>query len=76
MSIQYLSNDKGQVTAVQLPIDEWELIKSKYPEIDHLDAALPQCHRDLIDARLIAIENNPELLKPIGGLMDELDRQA
>lgn len=28
MSIQYLSNENGQVTAVQLPIEDWEKIKS------------------------------------------------
>jgi len=34
MSVQYLSNEKGQVTAVQLPIEEWEFIKIKYPDVN------------------------------------------
>ncbi|TSD66967.1 addiction module component CHP02574 family protein [Inquilinus sp. KBS0705] len=74
MSIQYLSDEKGQVTAVQLPIEEWELIKIKYPDVDHLDAKLPQWHKDLIDARLDAIEKNPQLIRPISELLDELDK--
>ena len=74
MSVQYLSNDKGQVTAVQVPIEEWEMIKSKYPDIDHMDSALPQWHKDLIDARLSSIENNPHKIRPISELMDELDK--
>ena len=49
MSVQYLSNEKGQVTAVQLPIEEWEMIKIKYPDVDHLDSNLPDWHKQLID---------------------------
>ena len=37
MSVQYLSNKKGQITAVQVPIQEWERIKIKYPDVDHID---------------------------------------
>jgi Putative addiction module component len=73
MSIQYLSDEKGQVTAVQLPIEEWEMIKSKYPEIDHLDFKLPEWHKEIIDSRLLAIENNPERIRPISELLNELD---
>lgn len=27
MNVQYVSNEKGQIVAVQLPIKEWERIK-------------------------------------------------
>ena len=74
MSVQYLSNEKGQVTAVQLPIEEWEMIKIKYPGVDHLDSNLPDWHKQLIDSRLDALENNPELIRPISELFDELDK--
>ncbi len=74
MSVQYLSNEKGQVTAVQLPIKEWEILKSKYPDIDHLDSKLPQWHKDIIDSRLDALEKNPELIRPISELIGELDK--
>jgi hypothetical protein len=74
MSVQYLSNEKGKVTAVQLPIKEWEMIKIKYPNVDHLDAIPPEWHKQLIDHRLDALENNPELIRPISELFDELDK--
>jgi hypothetical protein len=74
MSVQYLSDEKGHVTAVQLPIKEWEMIKTKYPGVDHLDSKLPQWHKELIDARLDAIEKNPALIRPISELLDELDK--
>jgi hypothetical protein len=74
MSVQYLSNEKGQVTAVQLPIEDWELIKIKYPGIDHLDSSLPEWHKEIIDLRLDALEKNPELIRPVSELLEELDK--
>ena len=74
MSVQYLSNEKGQVTAVQLPIEEWEMIRIQYPGIDHLNAKLPEWHKQLIDNRLKDLENNPALIRPISELFDELDK--
>jgi hypothetical protein len=74
MRIQYLSNEKGQVTAVQLPIDEWELIKMKFPEVEHLDSELPDWLKSLIDLRLSYIQENPQRIKPIADLLEELDQ--
>jgi len=74
MSIQYLSNEKGQVTAVQVPIKEWEMIKNKYPDIDRIASQLPQWHKEIKDTRLEDLKNNPERLRPISDLMEELDK--
>jgi hypothetical protein len=73
MSVQYLSNKNGQVTAVQIPINEWELIKDKYPDIDS-DISLPEWQKELIDKRLASIKKNPERVKSIEGLIKELDQ--
>ena len=67
MSVQYLSNKDGQITAVQVPINEWELIKSKYPDIES-NLSLPEWQKELIDNRLESIKKNPERLKQIAGL--------
>ncbi|WP_158795643.1 addiction module protein [Pedobacter sp. L105] len=74
MSVQYLSNEKGQVTAVQVPIKEWERIRNKYPEVDHMNSKLPQWHKEIIDHRLDAIEKDPSRILPISELIDELDK--
>jgi hypothetical protein len=71
MSVQYVSNKNGKVTAVQLPIKEWEAIKSKYPDVDEVDHEFPQWHKDIIDARLDHIKLNPEKIRPISELWDE-----
>ena len=74
MTLQYLSNEKGQVTAVQMPIAEWEMLKSKYPELDVADTDLSDWQKELIDARLKAIQENPGRILPIDSLLEELDR--
>ena len=74
MSVQYVSDEKGQITAVQLPIKEWEMIKNKYPDVDHIDSVLPQWQKDLIDARLADLKDNPDRIRPISELFEELDK--
>lgn len=74
MSVQYLSNEKGQVTAVQVPIKEWKRIKSKYPEVDHMASTIPLWQKKMIDNRLEAIENDKDRINPISDLMSELDK--
>jgi len=74
MSLQYLSDENGQIVAVQVPIKEWETLRTKYPEIDVSAADLPDWQKQLIDSRLKSIEENPNCLLPIDSLFAELDR--
>ena len=74
MSLQYLSNEKGQITAVQVPIEEWEMLRSKYPDLNAVDTDLPDWQKELIDTRLNAIKENPDRILPIDSLIEELDR--
>ncbi|HEY8784412.1 MAG TPA: addiction module protein [Mucilaginibacter sp.] len=74
MNVQYLSDEKGQITAVQVPIKKWEMIKTKYPEVGHIDSQLPQWQKNLIDARLADLKNNPDRIRPISELFEELDK--
>jgi hypothetical protein len=74
MSLQYLSDEQGQIVAVQVPIGECELLRRKYPEIDTAALELPDWQKELIDLRLKAIDEHPEQILPIESLFEELDR--
>jgi hypothetical protein len=74
MSLQYLPDGRGQIVAVQVPIEEWEMLKRKYPDIDASTFELPDWQKELIDVRLRAIDEHPERILPIDGLFAELDR--
>ena len=73
MSLQYISDGSGHTTAVIIPIDEWNGIRSKYPGIDAIVGELPQWQKDIIDARLEEIKLHPERMRPIEEFFAELD---
>ena len=52
MSLQYLSDETGHVVAVQLPIEEWEQLKSKYPDLEAPAYVIPGWHKEKITALL------------------------
>ena len=75
MKLQILKDNFGNQTGVYVPIQDWTLIKKNYPDIESLEPELPQWEKDLINSRLEAIAQNPERLKPIESLFEELKRK-
>ena len=76
MNVQYLSDDKGRITAVQVTIADWERLKLVHPDIDDIDSQLPQWQIQLLDQWLKSIEEHPEILRPIAELFDVLNSEA
>lgn len=74
MSIQYLSNEHGQITSVQLTIEDWEKIKDLHPEVESIDASLPEWHKEVLDTRLQSLSKDSNKIVPLSALMEELDR--
>ena len=75
MKLQVLIDNLGNQTGVYVPMEDWNLIKNNYPDIETLEQELPQWEKDLIDERLEAIAKNPERLQPIENLFEELKRK-
>jgi hypothetical protein len=73
MSLQYLSDESGHVVAVQVPIDEWEQLKRKYPDLETPGYSLPDWQKELVDIRLQSVNENPDRILPINSLLEELD---
>lgn len=75
MTAQTIQDNNGVPTGVFIPIENWNRIKIQYPDIEMIDSDLPQWEKDLIDNRLNTIEKNPERLRPIEELFEELNRK-
>ncbi len=75
MKLQVLQDNLGNEMGVYLPMEDWTLIKTNYPDIETVGQDLPQWEKDLIDKRINTIQVNPERLKPIDELFDELNRK-
>ena len=51
MDIKYLSDDKGKITGVFIPIDEWEQLKKEYRIVENPTAdANTKFQQSLTDA--------------------------
>ena len=73
MSLQYIADSSGHPTAVIIPINDWNGIRDKYPDVENIEGELPQWQKDLIDARLKEIADDPSCLHPIEDLFNDLD---
>lgn len=75
MKLQVLQDSLGNQTGVYVPMEDWTLIKTNYPDIESIDQDLLQWEKDLIDSRLEAIAKNPKRLRPISELFEKLNRK-
>ena len=71
MNIQYVTDDKGNRVAVQIPLEQWEIIKA---EIESYDAK-GETAEILADAGLMASINKgrEQAKKKIGRRIEEID---
>jgi len=63
MNLQYISDNKGKITGVFIPIHDWKYLKKKYREIELEEKQafeLPDRQKQLIDQRLKDYHENPE----------------
>jgi hypothetical protein len=72
MKLQILQDNLGNQTGVYMPIEDWNLLKQNYPDLETLDAELSDWEKELIDSRLEIIAKQPERLKPISLLLEQL----
>ncbi|MDR0506964.1 MAG: hypothetical protein LBH32_09155 [Dysgonamonadaceae bacterium] len=71
-TIQILKDQAGIPTGVFIPMQIWENVKRRYPDIEELEADIPQWEKDFIDARLEIALHNPNRLKPVEELFEML----
>lgn len=75
MKLQVLHDNFGNDTGVFVPMEDWNIIKREYPDIEFIDEYVPMWEKDLIDDRLNSIRNNPERLKSGNEFMKELKKE-
>jgi len=52
MSLQYITDDKGQTTGVFIPIQEWNNLKSKYEGIEEDADVVPEWQKEIVRERI------------------------
>jgi hypothetical protein len=74
MTTQTIQDNNGVPTGVFIPMENWNRIKKQYPDIEKTENDLPQWQKDILDLRLVDLDN-PLKIKPIQGLYDILDQE-
>ena len=69
---QILKDQQGVPMGVFIPIQSWNNLIFQYPDIETLDADLPQWEKDFIDKRLDMAQRYPEHLKPVEVVLETL----
>lgn len=72
MKKQIINGDDGNPAGVFIPIEDWERIKSQFPNIDQLDKDIPDWQKDLLDERLEDL-NKPGNVHDIEKLLKFID---
>jgi hypothetical protein len=75
MNLQILKDNTGKQTGVYVPIDDWALIKSVYPDIEEISSQVPTWEQELIDERLQKISQQPDRLVDADEFMKELKKR-
>lgn len=74
MSVQYVSDNTGQTTAILVPIEDWNLLRKKHPDVDEMEGDLPQWQKDLIDERMLLLKQHPDNVTSLEDFLKELDK--
>jgi hypothetical protein len=75
MKVQILQDNKGNETGVFVPIEDWNLIKREYPEVETLSVDISEYEKAIIDERLQTISLKPERILNGTILIDELNKK-
>lgn len=69
---QYTFDHKGNPVGVFLPIEDWNHLKKNLPALDEL----PQCQKDILDQRMMLIQQNTGSVMPLDEFIAEMEKEA
>jgi hypothetical protein len=69
MPLQYVSDNNGSTIAVQIPIEDWNILKERY----ELQQEIPHWHKDIIDQRLANYKENITAFTTLQDFIKEIE---
>lgn len=72
MTPQFTYDNKGNVIGVFLPIEDWNQLKKNLPAADEL----PQWQKDILDHRMMLIQQNSGNVMPLEDFIAEMEKEA
>jgi len=78
MNLQFIHDTKGNTTGVFIPIEEWQLLKAKYADLqmDEIEnnSELSSWQKEMIDVRLNDYYKNPNDVGDFNKLLDDIEK--
>lgn len=79
MTLQFIRDNKGNTTGVFIPIEEWQLLKSKYAELQleevQTEKELANWQKEIIDKRLDAYYSDPTTVQDFAKVLDQIEKE-
>lgn len=78
MNLQFIHDTKGNTTGVFIPIEEWQMLKAKYADlqIDEIEnnSELSSWQKEIIDVRLNDYYTNQNDVGDFSKLLDDIEK--
>jgi hypothetical protein len=78
MTLQFIHDNRGNTTGVFIPIEEWQLLKTKYTDLQKEEAEnsieLAPWQKQIIDERLNDYYNNPSDVADFSKTIDDIEK--
>jgi hypothetical protein len=75
MHFQYISDQNGVTAGVYIPIEEWNLLKKRYVEIEHEEISdIPQWHNDIVSERLSNYQSGKDPKVDFDKAIDDIEK--
>jgi hypothetical protein len=74
MSLQYISDNKGQTTGVFIPIEEWNNLKNKFKGIEAEELDIPSWQLAELDNRVKDYRKNPTQTVDFNQVIEDLEK--
>lgn len=75
MALQFIKDTKGNTTGVFIPIEDWQLLKSKHGDLQQEEAnsmELADWQKKILDERLDDYYQNPSDFKDFDQFLNEI----
>jgi hypothetical protein len=74
MSLQFISDSKGETTGVYIPIGEWNELKAKFKGIEQAEFEIPEWHKNIVRERVTEYRRNPGQGLDFDSAIDDIEQ--
>jgi hypothetical protein len=74
MSLQYISDNKGQTTGVFIPIEEWNNLKTKFKGIEAEELEIPLWQVAELNNRITNFKKNPAQTLDFNQAIEDIEK--